>query len=135
MLPLLAAAATFLCADYPDKPLFIVDYDKCTNVLLSTVRVPDPRRATVRDVTIRIEAGVPRSRERHRLSDVRVRVNCADLSVTSLSAVDFDRAGRVVRRDERKGLRLPKLTDPLQIKAIRAVCRTPPTKSARGGAG
>jgi len=131
VIPLLAAGAVFLCADYPEKPLFIADYDKCTNVLLSTVTAADPRGAR-RDVTIRIEAGVPRSRERYRLSDVRVRVTCADLGVAALSSVQYDRAGRVVRRQQPNGLKLPRLTDPMQIKAMRAVCRRPLAKT--GGA-
>ena len=124
MIALLLAAQVFLCADYPDKPLFIVDHDKCTNVLLSTVTVPNRSRPSVREVIARIEAGVPRSRERHRLSDVRLRINCADLSASIVSSTDFSRAGKVVRRRQpRTPMKFPKLTDALQVKAMRAVCR------------
>ena len=126
MITALLAAQVFLCADYPDRPLFIADYDKCTNVLLSTVAVPNRDRPTVRDVTVRIEAGVPKSRDRYRLSDVRMRVNCADLSAALVSSTEFNRAGTAVRRQQPKApVKMPKLTDPLQVKALRAVCRKP----------
>jgi hypothetical protein len=125
MLVILSAASVFLCADHPDRPLFIVDYDKCTHVVLSTITTPNPRRPALREVTLRIEAAVPRSRSRYRLSDVRVRVNCTDLTLQGLSSTDFNSAGRVVGRQQFKTPKaFPKITDPLQLKALRAACRS-----------
>ena len=116
------AAGVFLCADYPDRPLFIVDHGKCTNVLLSTVAAPSAARPAVREVTIRIEAEVPGSRDRYRLSDIRARVNCADLSVALLSATDFNRAGAVVRRQRPAKPVAMTLKNSLQVKAVRTIC-------------